>query len=87
MITSSRNYAQRGAVCKRCRIIRMFIIATLFIVILGLIGGDKLRFLNSITPERVAALIWFLGGLLFAIKFFLWSSNKSKNNSNDPGQV
>ena len=81
MITSSRNYAQRGVGCKRCKIIRMFVIATLFIVILGLVGGDKLRFLNLVTPERVAATIWILGGLLFAVKYLLWLSSKSKNKS------
>ena len=87
MITSSKNTAQRGVGCKRCRIIRMFIIATMFIVILGLVGGDKLRFLSMVTEEEIAVAICMAGGLLFLIKFSFWLLDKSKNNSNGPEQV
>ena len=87
MITTSRNTSQRGVVCKRCRIIRMFIIATIFIVILGLVGGDNLRFLSMVTTQGIAAAIWIFGGLLFLIKFSLWSLDKSRNKSNGPEQV
>ena len=87
MITSSRNTAQRGVGCKRCRIIRMFIIASMFTVILGLVGGDNLRFLNLVTPEGIAATIWIVGGLFFLIKFSFWLLDKSKDNSNDPEQA
>jgi len=84
MITSSRNTAQRGVGCKRCRIIRMFIIATMFIVILGLVGGNNLRFLSMVTAEGVAAAIWIAGGFLFLIKFSFWLLDKSKDNANGP---
>ena len=84
MITSSRNTAQRGVGCKRCRIIRMFIIATMFIVILGLVGGNNLRFLSMVTAEGVAAAIWIAGGLLFLIKISFWLLDKSKDNTNGP---
>jgi len=84
MITSSRNMAQRGVGCKRCRIIRTFIIATMFIVILGLVGGDNLRFLSMVTAEGIAAAIWIAGGFLFSIKFSFWLLDKSKDNANGP---
>ena len=84
MITSARNTAQRGVGCKRCRIIRTFIIATMFIVILGLVGGDNLRFLSMVTAEGIAAAIWIAGGLLFLIKFSFWLLDKSKDNANGP---
>ena len=87
MITSSRNMAQRGVGCKRCRIIRMFIIATMFIVILGLVGGDNLRFLSMVTAEGIAAAIWIAGGLLFLIKFSFWLLDKSEDNANGPEQA
>ena len=87
MITSSRNTAQRGVGCKRCRIIRMFIIATMFIVILGLVGGDNLRFLSMVTAEGIAAAIWVAGVLLFLIKFSFWLLDKSKENTNGPEQA
>ena len=87
MITSSRNMAQRGVGCKRCRIIRTFIIATMFIVILGLVGGDNLRFLSMVTAEGIAAAIWIAGGLLFLIKISFWLLDKSKDNTNGPEQA
>ena len=87
MITLSRNTAQRGVGCKRCRIIRMFIIATMFIVILGLVGGDNLRFLSMVTAEGIAAAIWVAGVLLFLIKFSFWLLDKSKENANGPEQA
>ncbi len=87
MITSSRNAARRGVGCKRCRIIRMFIIATMFIVILGLVGGDNLRFLSMVTAEGIAAAIWVAGGLLFLIKFSFWLLYKLKDNTNGPEQA
>ena len=87
MITSSRNAAQRGVGCKRCRIIRMFIIAAMFIVILGLVGGDKLSFMSMVTAEGIAATIWIAGILLFLVKFSFWISDKSKNKSNGPEQA
>ena len=79
--------AQRGVGCKRCRIIRMFIIATMFIVILGLVGGDNLRFLSMVTAEGIAAAIWIAGGLLFLIKFSFWLLDKSKENPNGTEQA
>ena len=79
--------AQRGVGCKRCRIIRTFIIATMFIVILGLVGGDNLRFLSMVTAEGIAAAIWIAGGLLFSIKFSFWLLDKSKDNANGHEQA
>ncbi len=87
MITSSRNTAQRGGVCKRCRIIRMFIFATMFIVISGLVGGDNLSFMSMVTVDGIAATIWIGGILLFLIKFSFWLIDKWKDNSNGPEQV
>ena len=87
MITSSKNTAQRGVGCKRCRIIRMFIIATIFIVILGLVGGDNLSIMSRVTAEGIAATIWIAGMLLFLVKFSFWILYKSKNKSNGPEQA
>ena len=76
--------AQRGVACKRCKIIRMFIIATMFIVISGLVGRDNLHFLSMVTAEGIASAIWIAGGLLFLIKFSFWLLDKSKDNANGP---
>ena len=87
MITSSKHVGERNGGCRRCRIIRLYIIATASIVILGLIGGDKLRFLSLVTPERVAMTIWGVGTLFFIGKFSVWLFQKSKSTANDPEQV
>lgn len=87
MITISKNSVERGGGCRRCKIIRLFIIASLLIVITGLVGGEYLHYLNFISAEGAAAAIWIFGGLLFIIKILLWYVDKSKNNISDPEQV
>ena len=87
MITISKNAVERGEGCRRCKIIRLFIIASLLIVITGLVGGEHLQYLSFISAEGIAAAIWIFGGLLFIIKFLLWHVNKSKNKISDPGQI
>ena len=87
MITSSKHVGERNGGCRRCRIIRLYIIATVSIVILGLIGGDKLRFLSLVTPEGVAMTIWGVGTLFFIGKFSVWLFQKAKSKINDPEQV
>ncbi len=87
MITLSKNPGERGGGCRRCKIIRLFIIAALSIVILGLVGGESLRFLSFLTAEGVAAAIWITGSILFVIKFLLWFAEKYRNKSIDHEQV
>ena len=87
MITSSKNSVERGGGCRRCKIIRLFIIASSLIVIAGLVGGEHLHYLSFISAEGVAAAIWILGGLLFIIKIIIWYVDKAKNNVSDPEQV
>ena len=87
MITLSKNSGERGGGCRRCKIIRLFIIASLFVVILGLVGGEHLRYLSFFTAEGVAAAIWIAGGILFIIKFLLWFVDKSRNKTIDHEQV
>ena len=87
MITSSKHAGERNGGCRRCKIIRLYIIATVSIVIFGLIGGDNLRFLNMVTPEGVAITIWGVGTLFFILKFSLWLFQKSKSKTIDPEQA
>ena len=87
MITSSKHAGERNGGCRRCRIIRLYIIATVSIVILGLIGGDNLRFLSLVTPEGVALTICGVGALFFIVKLSVWLFQKSKSTANDPEQV
>ena len=87
MITSSKYAGERNGGCRRCRIIRLYIIATVSIVILGLLGGDNLRFLSLVTPEGIAMTIWGVGTLFFIFKFSIWLFQKSKSKTIDPEQA
>lgn len=58
--------------CRRCMIIRMFVLCSLMLLLMGIIGGEKLKYLQMVTPERVAALIWGGGLLMFAMKLMFW---------------
>ena len=87
MITLSKNSGQRGGGCRRCRIIRLFIIASFFVVILGLVGGEHLRYLSFLTAEGVAAFICIAGGISFIIKFLLWFFQKPGNETIDHEQA
>ena len=62
----------KAAPCERCRIIRSFIVFVIMIVLLGLVAGDKLTYLNFLSADFFAALI-ILGGFVgFAIKLVQW---------------
>ena len=87
MITSSKHAGERNGGCRRCRIIRLYIIATVSIVILGLIGGDKLALLKLGYTRGVAMTIWGVGTLFFIGKFSVWLFQKAKSKINDPEQV
>ena len=87
MITISKNSVERGVGCRRCKIIRLFIIAALLVVITGLVGGENLHYLSFITAEGVAAAIWILCGLLFIVKISAWYVDKLKNKTSDLEQV
>ncbi len=58
--------------CRRCFVIRFFILGVVMLALIGLVGGDKLVYLRHVTPELVAAII-VIGGILgFIGKFILW---------------
>ena len=49
--------------CRRCFVIRFFILGIVMLALIGLLGGDKLVYLRHITPELVASVI-MIGGML-----------------------
>tara|TARA_B100000035_G_C20611996_1_gene384410 strand:- start:102 stop:302 length:201 start_codon:yes stop_codon:yes gene_type:complete len=63
--------------CRICSIIRYFLVAVVFIIILALTVNDKLHYLSFVTSWNAAALILFLGLLLFLYKVYEYL--KSKN--------
>ena len=66
--------------CSNCYIIRLFLLAVVFIILFALIQSDNLHYLDFVTPKNAATLIIFLGVIMFFIKltkYFL----ENKNNS------
>ena len=62
--------------CFSCRLIRSFILATVMLIILGLVASDRLHLLNFISTELIAAIIMVLGLLLFLFKLWQWKKDK-----------
>ena len=62
--------------CFTCRLIRSFILATVMLIILGLVASDKLYLVNFISTELIAAIIMVLGLLLFLFKLWQWKKDK-----------
>jgi len=63
--------------CRICTIIRYFLVSVVFLIILALTVSDKLNYLSFVTSWNAAALILFLGVLLFLYKIYEYL--KSKN--------
>ena len=62
--------------CFACRLIRSFILATIMLIILGLVASDRLYLVNFISTELIATSIMVLGFLLFLFKLWQWKKEK-----------
>ncbi len=56
------------------------------VVLMALIAGDKMHFLNFLSAERIAAAIWIVGGTGFFVKLLFWWLQK-RRAVNDPEQA
>ena len=64
--------------CRNCYIIRLFLLAVVFIILFALIQSDNLHYLNFVTPSNAATLIFILGIIMFlakVTKYFLRKKN------------
>ena len=73
----------KAAPCERCRIIRSFIMFVVMLVLLALVAGDKLSYLNVLSPEFFATLIIIVGSVTFIIKFLYWKLIKKSSTRPD----
>ncbi len=80
--TSSYNTKK---VCRTCMVIRMFVLAMLVLVIVGLLAKEQLSYLSFITTWNVAISIMIFGVLSFIIKLIFWKLEEKKD-TNDPLQ-
>ena len=65
--------------CRNCYIIRLFLLAVVFIVLLSLIQSDNLHYLDFVTPSSAATLIVFLGVIMFLIKLTKYIFEKKRH--------
>ena len=54
--------------CRNCYIIRLFLLAVVFIVLFALIQNNNLHYLDFVTPSNAATLIILLGVIMFLVK-------------------
>ena len=62
--------------CFTCRLIRSFILATVMLIILGLVASDRFYLVSFISTELIAAILMVLGFLLFLFKLWQWKKDK-----------
>ena len=65
--------------CRNCYIIRLFLLAVIFIILFALIQSDKLHYLDLVTPKNAATLIFILGLIMFIVKLTRYVFEKKNN--------
>ena len=58
--------------CHRCSIIRSFVLFTFMLIILALVGGDRLAVIDFLTPAWFATAIIAIGVCGFFVKLISW---------------
>ena len=58
--------------CERCRIIRSFIMFVFMLVLLAVVAGDKLTYLNFLDAEFFATMFMVVGVVGFIVKLIYW---------------
>ena len=58
--------------CHRCSIIRSFVLFTFMLIILALVGGDRLAVIDFLTPAWFATAIIAVGVFGFFVKLISW---------------
>ena len=62
--------------CFACKLIRSFVMATVMLIVLGLVASDRLYLLKFISTDLVAGLILLFGSILFFFKLWQWKRDK-----------
>ena len=65
--------------CRNCYIIRLFLLAVVFIVLFALIQNDNLHYLDFVTPSNAATLIILLGIIIFLVKLTKYVFERKKH--------
>ena len=65
--------------CSNCYIIRLFLLAVVFILLFALIQSDNLHYLDFVTPSNAATIIIILGIVMFLVKLTKYVFEKKKH--------
>ena len=79
---SEKSIKPKTKICRTCIVIRMFVLAMLVLVIIGLLARDKVQHLSFLTTWKVAIAIMIFGTVSFIVKYIFWKL-ENKNKSND----
>ena len=78
ILTSSKEI-KKPYKCRNCYIIRLFLLAVVFILLFALIQSDNLHYLDFVTPSNAATLIVVLGAIMFLIKITKYFFERKKS--------
>ena len=78
-ISTSSKQIKKPYKCRNCYIIRLFLLAVVFILLFALIQSNNLHYLNFVTPSNAATIIIILGILMFFAKVTKYYFEKKKH--------
>ncbi len=78
-ISTSSKEIKKPYKCRNCYIIRLFLLAVVFILLFALIQSDNLHYLDFVTPSNAAIIIIILGIIMFLVKLINYISEKKKS--------
>ena len=78
-ISTSSKVIKKPYKCRNCYIIRLFLLAVVFIVLFALIQNDNLHYLDFVTPSNAATLIILLGLIMFLVKLTKYVFERKKH--------
>ena len=78
-ISTNSKEIKKTYKCRNCYIIRLFLLAVVFIVLLALIQSNNLHYLDFVTPSNAATLIVVIGVIMFLIKLTKYFFERKKS--------
>ena len=87
MLTLSKHTPKRGSTCQTCIVVRMFVIAAIFVAAFTIVADDKMHILASITPMHAALVVIAIGMAGFVVKLLVWRRDQAKNVSSGHEQA
>ena len=77
-ISTSSKEIKKPYKCRNCYIIRLFLLAVVFILLFALIQSDNLHYLDFVTPSNAATFVVLVGVIIFLLKLIMYIFEKKK---------